>query len=332
MEFRSRSPRGELDDLAGQREGQRQRGLEGLAPGQRVHRAAGRGVLVVDDDQVVAVVPVQLVLPAGQLHERGRGLGHQRVQRLAAQPALEVIRAEQLAQLGQRPARPRGGPGSARRAWRASARSRRTRSRSHSAPGEVAGQLARRLGRVGHPGDAVLGQQAGQRGRAGGDPLPQGRGRGFEIREALAALGVCSRGPAGQRFPGGGQAALLDGGGAETDHRVAGPAQVGPGRGLVVGEVLAGPLRRRRVPALGRAASRAWARASSARVDRVERRWPRDFGPAGAPASAAANLAELPLGGLHGAPAAAAARLATAVVARLPCRVERRRSRSSPRS
>ena len=61
-------PGGELDDLAGQREGQRQGGLEGLAAGQRVHRAAGRGVLVVDDDQVVAVVPVQLVLPAGQLH------------------------------------------------------------------------------------------------------------------------------------------------------------------------------------------------------------------------------------------------------------------------
>ena len=115
----------------------------------------------------------------------------------------------------------------------------------------MVGHLAQRLGRVGHPGDAVLGQQAEQRGRARGDLLPQGRGRGFEIREALAALGVFPRGPAGQRFPGGGQAALLDGGGAETHHRVAGPAQVGPGRGLVVGEVFAVLLRRRQVPALG---------------------------------------------------------------------------------
>ena len=51
---------GELHDLAGQRESQRQGGLEGLlASGQRVHWAAARGVLVVDDYQVVAVIPVQ---------------------------------------------------------------------------------------------------------------------------------------------------------------------------------------------------------------------------------------------------------------------------------
>ena len=121
-----------------------------------MHRAAGRGVLVIDDDQVVAVVPVQLVLLAGQLHERDRGLGHQRVQRLAAQPALEAIRAEQPAQFGSdllvlavgldlliEPGRLRAvaadpvqvSPG----------------------PSEVVGDLAQRLGRVGHPGDAAFG-------------------------------------------------------------------------------------------------------------------------------------------------------------------------------
>ena len=97
----------------------------------------------------------------------------------------------------------------------------------------------------------MLGQQAAQRGRARDDFLPQGRCGGFEIREALAALGVFPRRPAGQRFPGGGQVALLDGGRAETHHRVARPAQVGPCAGLVVGEVLAGLCRGRQVPALG---------------------------------------------------------------------------------
>src|ERR1022692_4578946 len=49
---------GESDDLPGQREGQRQRGLERLATRQRVHRTPGPGVLVVDDEQVVALVTV----------------------------------------------------------------------------------------------------------------------------------------------------------------------------------------------------------------------------------------------------------------------------------
>jgi hypothetical protein len=91
-------------------------------------------------------------------------------------------------------------------------------------PDEVAVHLTQGLGRVGRRGDAVLGQQAGQRGRADDDFLPQGRGRGFEIRETLVPLRNLPRRPAGQRFPGDGQAALLDGGGTETHHRVAGPA------------------------------------------------------------------------------------------------------------
>ena len=39
--------------------------LEGLPARQGVHRAAGAGVLVVDDDQLVPVIPVKLVLAAG---------------------------------------------------------------------------------------------------------------------------------------------------------------------------------------------------------------------------------------------------------------------------
>jgi hypothetical protein len=215
-----------------------------------VHRAVGRRVLVVDDDQVVAVVPVQLVLPAGQLHERDRGLGHQRVQRLAAQPALEAIRAEQPAQFGRDLLVLAVGPDLLVEPGGLIAVAADSVEVSLG-PGQVTVHLAQGLGRVGHRGDAVLGQQADQRGRAGDDFLPQGRGRGFEIREALAALGVFPRGPVGQRFPGGGQAALLDGGGTEAHHRVAGVAQAGPGPGLVVGEVLAVLLRRRQVPALG---------------------------------------------------------------------------------
>ena len=138
-----------------------------------------------------------------------------------------------------------------------------------------------------------------RRSSLGGDLLPQGRGRGFEIREALAALGVLARGPAGQRFPGGGQAALLDGGGAETHHRVAGPAQVGPGRGLVVGEVLAvllsPPARSRRWVSRGVAGL---ARASSARV--IASSVLATSGSAGAAASAAATSREVPPGDLHG--------------------------------
>ena len=91
--------------------------------------------------------------------QRDRRLGHQRVQRLAAQPALEAIRAEQPAQLGRDLLVLAVGPDllvqpGGLRAVAADP------VQVGLGPGEVAATSPSGLGRVGHPGDAVLGQQA----------------------------------------------------------------------------------------------------------------------------------------------------------------------------
>ena len=66
-------------------------------PDSVLHRPAGVGVGVVDDEEL-AVVVGQLELPAGQLEQARRGVGDQRVERGGDQPAREPVGAQQLAE------------------------------------------------------------------------------------------------------------------------------------------------------------------------------------------------------------------------------------------
>ena len=235
-------PSGEPDDLAGQRKGQRQRCLEGLAAGQGVYRAARTGVLVVDDDQVIAVVPVELVLAAGQFHQRDGSLRDERVKCLAAQPALERTRPQQLTEHGRDLFFFAAGADlviQLRRPLEALPHGLQLVLGAY----RMRGYGGRGACGVGGIGDVVLGQQPGERGGVVGDPLPEGRRGAFQSRLAPGAVLVLRCGPRGQHGPGPGQVGVLDGRCAQRDYRVAGVPQLYPGPLFLPSQGLAALLR-----------------------------------------------------------------------------------------